>query len=253
MVRYFPLLALLSLVLSTPVCGHSELKVAAAISLKPLLEDVLAANRSQSGLGISVTYGASGVLSRQLSHGASIDIFLSGAPEHIDALERAGHIVTGTRVEIARGEMVLVTPRGKNLIKGFSELALPVVKRVAIGDPKTVPAGAYGMEILTHLGLMPGLGPKLIHAGHARQALSYIESGDVDAGIVYRSDAITSAKVQVAAKADPGWSRPVRYEAVILRRTKDLKSSQTLLHFLGSSVIRSALATHGFMSPGGKP
>jgi molybdate transport system substrate-binding protein len=149
--------------------------------------------------------------------------------------------------------MVLVTPRGKNHIKGFRELALPLVKRVAIGHPKTVPAGAYGMEILTYLGLMPGLGPRLIHAGHARQALSYVESGDVDAGIVYRSDAITSAKVQVAATADPGWYRPVRYEAVILGRTRDLKSSETLLHFLGSSVVRSALAPHGFNSPGGQP
>jgi molybdate transport system substrate-binding protein len=252
-VRYFPLFALLSLVLSTPVLGRSELKVAAAISLMPLLEDVLPAYRSHSGLGVSVTYGASGTLSRQLFQGAPIDIFLSGAPEHIDALEKAGHTVSGTRVEIARGAMVLVTPSGKNLIKGFSDLALPAVKRVAIGNPKTVPAGAYGMEILTHLGLMPGLGPRLIHAGHARQALSYVESGDADAGIVYKSDAINSSKVQIAATADPVWSRPVRYEAVILRRTMDLNAAETLLHFLGGSVVRSAVATRGFSSPGGKP
>jgi len=239
------LLLCLSLLLSAPGFAKPQLTVAAAISLKPLLDDVLTSYRSSQQVNVQVTFGASGVLSRQIAQGAPIDLFLSGAPEHIDALETLQKTVPGSRFEIARGTMVLVTPRGETLISRFEDLTKEQVKRIAIGDPKTVPAGSYAMEILTALRISPGLDPKLIRAGHARQTLTYVEHGDVDAGIVYRSDALSSPNVRIAADADPSWSRPVRYEAVILQRSKERPAAESLLHFFGGPVVKNALARHG--------
>lgn len=238
-------LVCLSLLLSASGLASPQLTVAAAISLKPLLDEVLTSYRSNHQVDIRITYGASGVLSRQIAQGAPVDLMLSGAPEHIDALQKLQKTVPGSRLEIARGTMVLVTPRGKTMISRFEDLTQKQVTRIAIGDPKTVPAGSYAMEILTSLRISPGLGAKLIRAGHARQALAYVERGDVDAGIVYRSDALSSQQVRIAAEADPSWSRPVIYEAVIIQRSRDRAAAECLLHFLGSPVVKNALPRHG--------
>jgi molybdate transport system substrate-binding protein len=258
-VRPFLLLAAIlavALAVGTLASGHSspaatqEITTSAAVSLKDALDEAGKLYRSQEpGAVVHFNLGGSGTLRLQIEQGAPVDVFISAAPEDMDKLQSQGLLLSGTRKNLAGNEVVLIVPAGKNDIKSFKDLALPVVKHIAVGEPQTVPAGMYAQQILTHLGLYDGLKPKFVLAKDVRQVLTYVASGNADAGIVYATDARVSSNVRVVAEAPSGSHAPVIYPIAVIRTSRNPTAGKAFEDFLLGSQARSVFAKYGFLAP----
>jgi molybdate transport system substrate-binding protein len=231
-----------------PQSAKANLTVSAAISLKDALDEAkqlyTTANPSVS---IAMNYGASGTLQLQIEQGAPVDIFLSAAPKQMDALESKGLVLEDTRKDLLRNEVVLIVPKDSTLgIAGFRDLLKPEVKKVALGEPVTVPAGKYAQEVLTHLGIYDQVNAKAVLAKDVRQVLTYVETGDVDAGIVYKTDALSSAKVKVVTEAPPNSHSPVIYPVAVIKGSKNAAAAKAFEDFLSGPRARAIFQKYGF-------
>ena len=163
-----------------------------------------------------------------------MDVFLSAAPKQMDALETKGLLLEGTRKDLLRNEVVLIVPKDSTLgISSFQDLTRANVKQVALGEPVTVPAGQYAKEVLTSLGIYDAVNSKAILAKDVRQVLTYVETGNVDAGIVYATDAMSSTKVKVVATAPAKSHAPVIYPVAVIKASKNPAAARAFLDFLG--------------------
>lgn len=222
--------------------------VSAAISLKDSLDEIAQLYRADlPGAAVHFNYGASGTLERQVEQGAPVDVFISASPNQMDELAAQGLVLVGTRRDLVRNAIVLVVPKGKLDIASFADLAKPGAKVIAIGEPRTVPAGKYAQEVLTHLGLYDQLKPKLVLAKDARQVLTYVVTGNADAGIVYLSDAKTSDQVAMVATAPEDSHSPVMYPVAVLKGSKNEAAAKALEEFLLGAKARAVFQKYGFI------
>src|SRR3984885_5729577 len=131
-----------------------EITFSAAISLKDALDEIAHLYSTEHpNAEVHFNLGGSGTLQRQIEQGAPVDIFISASPDEMDALGSEGLLAAGTRKDLARNSIVLITPADKSSAATFQDLAKPEVKLIALGEPQTVPAGKYAREVLTHFGL----------------------------------------------------------------------------------------------------
>lgn len=242
---------LLSFALTVNPCATAApagITVSAAISLKDVLNEIaqlyLAGNPKAD---IHFNLGASGSLQLQIEQGAPVDIFISAAPKQMDALESEGLLLAGTRKDLVRNELVLIVPRGKKAIANFQDLTLPQVKLIAVGEPRAVPAGKYAQQIFMHFGIYDQLRHKLVQAEDVRQVLTYVETGNADAGIVYRTDAMTSNQVMVVTTAPEDSHSPVIYPVAILKNSKNPATAADFLKFLLSAKASAVFRKYGFI------
>lgn len=228
------------------------LTVAAASSLREAMGELgRAYERANPGVRVRTTFGASGALRQQVQQGAPVDVFVSASDTPMDALQKAGLIDARTRRPLAGNELVLVVPKSSpsTEVNSFRALAGPAVKRVAIGTPASVPAGEYADEVLRSLGVDRDVSPKAVYAQNVRQVLGYVESGNVDAGIVYRTDAATSGRVRVAATAPAGSHRPILYPVAVVSRSPNAAAARAYVAFLLGPDARKVLLRRGFTTP----
>jgi molybdate transport system substrate-binding protein len=198
-----------------------------------------------------MNYGASGTLQLQIEQGAPVDVFLSAAPKQMDALAAKGLLLDGTRKDILRNEVVLVIPaKSTAQIASFQNLARPAVKQIALGEPVTVPAGFYAKQVLTSLGIYKAVNGKAVLAKDVRQVLTYVETGNVDAGIVYSTDALSSSKVKVVATAPENSHDPVIYPAAVIKDSKHPEAARAFLDYLSGSQARAIFQKYGFTLAG---
>lgn len=224
-----------------------ELLISAAASLgKPLEQIKRDYERQHPDVTLTFNLGASGTLLTQLEQGAPADLFWSAASMQMDALEKQDKLQPGSRVHATANELVLVVPQGRSNVTSFAQLGEATVQRIAIGTPETVPAGLYAKQTLTALTLWPTVEPKAIYAKDVTQVLAYVERGEVDAGLVYRSDAASAKQVQVVATATSGQHDPIVYPLAILKHTRDLQAAQDFHAYLLSSAAQEVLIRHGF-------
>lgn len=232
----------------SPQTGEADLTVSAAISLKDAMDEAkqtyIAANPSVT---IAANYGASGTLQLQIEQGAPVDVFFSAAPKQMDALETKGLLLEGTRKDLLRNEVVLIVPKDSTLgISSFRDLTRADVKQVALGEPVAVPAGQYAKEVLTSLGIYDAVNAKAILGKDVRQVLTYVETGNVDAGIVYATDAMSSPKVKVVATAPAKSHAPVIYPGAVIKASKNPAAARALLDFLASPQGLAIFQKYGF-------
>ncbi|HXX19366.1 MAG TPA: molybdate ABC transporter substrate-binding protein [Candidatus Acidoferrum sp.] len=242
------LLTPLSLVGGPPQTAKVEITVSAAISLKNALDDVKQAYAVESpGVSIATNYGASGTLQLQIEQGAPVDVFISAAPKQMDALETKGLLLEGTRKDLLRNEVVLIVPKDSATgISSFQDLTQPSVKQIALGEPTTVPAGQYAKEVLTNLGIYDTVSAKAVLAKDVRQVLTYVETGNVDAGIVYATDALASSKVKVVAQAPENSHTPVLYPVAVIKDSKNPLAAKQFATFLSSRAAAGIFQKYGF-------
>lgn len=225
-----------------------ELTVSAAISLKDSLDEIAQMYHAEMPDAlIHFNYGASGTLQRQVEQGAPVDIFVSASPSQMDALESKGLVLAGTRKDLARNSIVLIVPKGKTGISSFADLASADAKIIAVGEPQTVPAGKYAQEVLTHLGLYDQLKPKFVLAKDVRQVLTYVATGNADAGIVYATDAKTSDKVSVIATATEDSHSPVIYPVAVLKNSQNAQAAKNFVEFMLGTKARAVFQKYGFL------
>jgi molybdate transport system substrate-binding protein len=234
-----------------PPASADELTVSAAISLKNALDEISHLySADHPAAKIHFNLGGSGTLQRQIEQGAPVDIFISASPKEMDSLQSQGLLLPGTRRDLVKNSVVLIVPEGNKAISGFQDLTKPAVKTVAIGEPQTVPAGKYAQEVLTHVGIYDQLKPKLVLAKDVRQVLTYIETGNADAGIVYATDAKISKKVTVVATAPENSHSPVVYPAAVIKNSTNPAASKAFLEFLAGEEARAVFGKYGFVQAG---
>ena len=233
----------------------SSITVSAAISLKDALDELgpifqAQQHRKYGGSGTAVTYnyGGSGTLARQIEQGAPVDVFFSAAEKQMDELAAQGLIVADTRRDLVGNALVLIAPAQSTALHSFQDLSNAAVKTIALGETSTVPAGMYARQTLEHLGLFAGVEKKVVYAKDVRAVLTYVETGNADAGLVYQTDANTSQKIRVIAVAPADSHDPILYPAVVLRDAKDKAAARAFLEFLQGPDARAVFQKYGFTS-----
>jgi len=233
----------------------ASITVSAAISLKDALDELgpifqLQQHRKNGGSGTAVTfnYGGSGTLARQIEQGAPVDVFFSAAEKQMDELAAQGLIVADTRHDVVGNALVLIAPAQSTEPRSFQDLTGAAVKRLALGETSTVPAGMYARQTLEHLGLFAALEKKVVYAKDVRAVLTYVETGNADAGMVYQTDANTSKKVRVIAVAPADSHDPIFYPAAVLRDSKNKLAARAFLEFLQGADARAVFQKYGFTS-----
>lgn len=227
----------------------NELTVSAAVSLKDAFNEIAELNEKRNGTKIHFNYGASGALQKQIESGAPADVFASAGAKQMDDLAAKGFIVPDTRKDFASNSLVLIVPAKSAGVSSFSDLANPSVKKVAVGNPKTVPAGQYTEQTFNRLKLLPQIQAKLIFAEDVRQVLDYVVRDEVDAGVVYSSDALSAEdKIKVVARAPDDSHDPILYPIAAVKNSKQQDAARKLIDLVLSSEGQAILVKHGFLT-----
>lgn len=164
----------------------------------------------------------------------------------MDELENKNLIDKETRIDLVGNDLVLVVYKDNKNINGFQDLTRPETGKISIGTPETVPAGKYAQDTLKFLKLWDVLTPKLVFAKDVRQVLSYVETGNVEAGLVYRSDVKTSAMLKIVAVAPPNSHKPIVYPAAVVQSSNNKEAAKEFLNFLKNNDALEIFTKHGF-------
>jgi len=251
------LAALLAFVFSLPTGAATRgpapqtttVTVSAAISLKDALDQIGPVyEREHRGVKIVFNYGGSGTLQRQIEQGAPVDVFFSASEKQMNALEAEGLLLAGTRGNVLENSLVLIAPAGETGIRDFADLEMRSVQAIALGEPSTVPAGLYARQTLEHLGLFGRVQKKIVYAKDVRAVLTYVETGNADAGFVYLTDAETSSKVRIVARAPENSHDPIVYPAAVVKGSRNPEAARAFLAFLEGEEARAVFAKYGFLA-----
>jgi len=231
-----------------PSGSDGALTISAAASLKDAFTQIAALYKQRTGKDVVFNFGASGTLQKQIETGAAVDIFASAGSKQMDGLAGKGLIAVETRRDFAGNELVLIAPKDSKLgLLSFEQLGNDDVKHVAIGNPKTVPAGEYSQQMFSFIKLDDVIQRKLVLAEDVRQVLDYVERGEVDAGIVYRTDAIAAGdKIKVAAIAPRGSHDPILYPVATTKDSRQKDAAGKFIAVLVGEEGQSILRNYGF-------
>lgn len=245
-----PVLLMVSLVLPGWAFAESELIVSAAASLTNGFQEVgKKFEAANPGVKVIFNFAASGALLRQIEMGAPVDVFASADQKTMEQAREKKLIVNESRRNFVSNRLVLVIPGASKVpVKAVRDLGRKDVGKIAIGKPETVPAGRYAQEALTNEGLWETLLPKYIYGDSVRQVLDYVSRGEVDAGIVFSTDAIVvKEKVQVVTVLEK--HSPIVYPIAIVAATQKQDLAGRFLDYLASKDARESLSKYGFGNP----
>ena len=241
------LLILLSFACLFIGCAGEELVIFGAMSLTDSLTEVSQRFGTARNVKVYCNFAGSSTLQRQIEKGAPADVFISASPKQMDALQGDGLLYEGSRQDILTNRLVLVAPINSSLsMTDVGMLAQDSIRRIAIGEPSSVPAGIYGREALTHLGVWDTVEPKLIPSTDVRSTLAYVGSGEVDVGIVYQTDAAISRKVRSIYQFPDSSHSPIVYPAAVLRDTGHKALAQAFLDYLQTAEVAAIFEKYGF-------
>jgi len=222
------------------------LTVSAAASLTDALQEIESAyNHDHPTVELRNNFGSSGTLALEIEQGAPADLFFSAAAKPMDDLQAHGLLVAGSRSDLLRNTLVLIVPRGSQL-NSFEQLARPSVRSIALGDPASVPAGHYGQQTLTALHLLDGVRSRLVLGKDVRQVLTYVETGNADAGMVYATDALKSGKVRIVATAPDSTHDAIVYPAAAIAGGHNEAAAREFVEYLHSPAARAVFEKRGF-------
>jgi molybdate transport system substrate-binding protein len=225
----------------------APLTISAATSLKDAMEQIKTLYiAGHPDVTIDLNFGSSGQLMQQIEQGAPVDIFISAGKPQMDQLEKKGLIVDSTRQDILSNDLVLVISANETNINDCQDLLKSEASKVAIGDVKTVPAGKYAQETMNKLGIWAQLEPKLVMGSDVKQVLAFVASGNASAGFVFRSDAVVSEKVKVAAVIDKKLHTAIVYPAAIINSTHEQTQAEDFIKFLSHPSVQEIFTKHGF-------
>lgn len=232
-----------------PKAQQVEITVSAAVSLKDALAEIQKNYQAkQPNVTLVFNLGASGALQKQIEQGAPADIFISAAPKQMDELVAKNLINKATRKNLVENKLVLVVPQSSTLgLNKFEDLTNAGVQKFAMGETTSVPAGQYGQQVLQKLGLWDKAKDKIVFAKDVRTVLAYVETGNVEAGIVYKTDAVSGAKVKIAATAPEGSHEPIVYPVAILSASKQSKAAEEFLAYIAGPDGKAVFEKYGFV------
>lgn len=225
-----------------------EITVFAAASLADALSEIGRAFEAAAGAHVAFNFGATSDLSRQIRAGAPADVFVSADEAQMDLVEKAGLVRSADRVALLSNTLVVIVPAAApgaaaRVLHGAAEIAS--FPRLALADPEAVPAGVYARAYLQSVGLWPGLAGRIVPTLNVRGALAAVESGNVPAAIVYRTDALTSRRVSVAFEVPREAGPRIVYVAAPLRDARE--PARRFVAALASPESARVFEKHGFI------
>ncbi|MBF0482298.1 MAG: molybdate ABC transporter substrate-binding protein [Desulfovibrionaceae bacterium] len=229
-----------------------EIVVSAAASLTDALAKVKTAfEKENPGTTVVTNFGASGTLLKQMEQGAPVDVFASADETTMDLAKLKKLIDPDSRVDFAANSLVLIVPvESKIPVSGPEALAGPGVARIAVGNPNLVPVGRYAVESFAASGLLESLRPKFIDGESVRQVLDYCVRGEVDAAVVFATDAL-AAKDKVRVAAVLTGPAPITYPVAIAAGSGNKEAAASFLRYLTSAPGQEILAGYGFKKAAG--
>ncbi|CAB3664296.1 MULTISPECIES: molybdate ABC transporter substrate-binding protein [Achromobacter] len=252
MFRKHPILAV-SLALAAvwgPSAHAGDLVVSAAASLTNAFKDVAQAyEKEHAGTKVILNFGASDVLLQQIVKGAPADVFASADQKAMDKAVEEKAVKPESRVDFAANQIVLIVPTdSKANITALKDLTRDDVKRIAYGNPASVPVGRYTQGALQAAGLWDAVQAKSVLAQNVRQSLDYVSRGEVDAGFVFATDAaVMPDKVKVAVRVPS--QTPVTYPIAVTARDTAAKEAKSFVAYVMSPAGQEILSRYGFQKP----
>ncbi len=230
------------------IVTKAALTISAAASLKDAMAEIKNLYLAEKpNTSLTVNLGSSGALAQQIEQGAEVDVFLSAAIKNMTDLKDKNQLDNSTIKDLLGNKVVLVVPNDSKIsIDNFADVLDPTIKRIALGEPKSVPAGQYAEEVFTSLNILSKVKEKAVYAKDVREVLTWVETGNVDAGVVYSTDAKVSNKVTVIATASEGSHKPVIYPAAVVKATKNPEAAKDFLNFLSSDAAKAVFVKYGF-------
>ncbi|HTF87062.1 MAG TPA: molybdate ABC transporter substrate-binding protein [Planctomycetota bacterium] len=239
---------------SSKASGPLEVTIFAASSLRNVILELEPMLEEQLGANVSVSYGSSGDLARQIAAGAKAEVFLSADEKEMDRLDGLGLLEKGSRRDWVSNQLVVIEPFEESPAwkSGFAmpftpaQLAAPRIAQLSLGNPDSVPAGRYAKAWLEKAGVWSEVSGRVLPAIDVRAALAAVESGGAQAGIVYKTDAAHSKRVHVAYEVPREEGPTITYPIAALAESHELAAAKKLLDLLGSERATAVLQRHDF-------
>jgi len=226
----------------------AEINVFAAASLSDALKEIAQKYEPASGNKLLFNFAASSVLARQIKEGAPADLFFSADEAKVSDLAQADRVVSSSRRSLLGNTLVIVVPRDSTLtIAGPADLARPGVTKLALAEPQTVPAGIYARSYLEKLELWPQVAAKVIPTENVRACLAAVESGNVSAGIVYKTDALIAKGARIAFEVPAEAGPRISYPVVLVKASRQPEAAADLLAYLLSPDAQVVFEKYGFI------
>lgn len=226
----------------------AELTISAAASLSDCLSEIQTAfNEQQPQVIITYNFASSSSLQQQIEQGAPADIFISAGQKQMNALQEKGLMIEESIKNIVQNRLVVIVPTDSAAtIDSFEKLTDPTIAKITIGDPESVPAGKYAQQVFRNLNIAEDISDKLVVAKDVREVLSWVETGNADAGVLYATDALISNKVIVCATAGEDSHDPIVYPAGIVKASANREAAQSFLDFLSTDAAKTIFTNYGF-------
>jgi len=225
-----------------------ELLVSAAASLTDALKEIGVAFQSKSKNKVTFTFGPSSTLARQIEEGAPADIFFSADLPQIDTLDKNGRLEPGSRKNLLSNQLVIIVPAESKLaITSPKDLLKPEVKKIALAEPTSVPVGVYSSKYLEGEGLWGKVKEKVVPVLDVRATLASVESGNVEAGFVYKTDAAISKKVKVAFEVPIEKGPKIVYPVAIVKESKKKEAARDFMNFVLGPAAKDSFKKFGFV------
>lgn len=244
------LLASYLLLLASPVWAEPRITIAAAADLSFALKEIAQGFEGERGVKITLSFGSSGILARQIENGAPFDVFFSASRGYIDGLKKRGLIINGSEALYAQGRLVLAVNRSSNVkADRLEDLLNPAIKRIAIANPDHAPYGAAAKEALVNKGLWDRVKSRLVYGENIRQTLQFIQTGDAPVGIVALS--VANVPDITYTMIDSSLHSPINQVVAIIKTTKAEGSARDFIFYVNSHKGRPIMKRYGFILPEG--
>ncbi|HEY7557930.1 MAG TPA: molybdate ABC transporter substrate-binding protein [Candidatus Binatia bacterium] len=225
-----------------------EILVSAAASLTDVMKEIGSSYQSKSKHTAKFNFGPSSGLARQIDEGAPADVFFSADLKQMDGLDKKGRLEPGTRKNLLSNQLVMIVPSDSKLaLSSPKDLLKDSVKRIALAEPSSVPVGVYSKKYLTEKGLWNKVESKVVPVQDVRATLASVESGNVEAGFVYKTDAAVSKKVKIVYEVPIDKGPKIIYPVAIVKESKRKDAARDFLHYVQSPAARETFKKFGFV------
>ena len=258
MKKYLSGLLVIVMSLAITACGKTtdqsqesqkvELTISAAASLKDAMDEINNLYlKENNNVNITYNFGSSGSLQKQIENGAEVDVFISAGKKQMDELEKQSLLLDESTLDLLGNKLVLIVPSDSSLSTNFENLDIDKIDKFAVGEPSSVPVGQYTEEVFNKFNISDKIKSNIVYAKDVKEVLNWVETGNADAGAVYKSDAIVSEKVKEIAQAPEGSHKQIVYPASVIKESKNTKEAKEFLDFLSSEKAKEVFEKYGFI------
>jgi molybdate transport system substrate-binding protein len=225
-----------------------EILVSAAASLTDVLKEISTGYQAKVKHTVKFNFGPSSGLARQIEEGAPADIFFSADLPQMDALDKKSLLEPGTRKNLLSNQLVIIVPADSKIaVSSPKDLLKADIKKIALAEPSSVPVGVYSSKYLTNEGLGDQVKPKIVPVQDVRATLAAVESGNVEAGFVYKTDAAISKKVKIVYEVPVDKGPKITYPAAIVKESKNKNAARDFMNYVQSPAAKNAFKKYGFV------